>query len=188
MGTWIANDRRRSAEFRDIPTGDGPIGGRLRCQNRVRKNAHSSASWRSQTSNSPKRLYSIPSRQKAVGAAMISIADFVDWYRSEPRLAFNPSVVLRYRIFLEQKRYAATTNNLRLAAVLHNPQVAFYGTLSTVATLEFLQHHSSEMGHRDPLVTQNTATVSRQPPPLPTRSVRRASGFRSNAAAFTNLS
>src|SRR5437879_541704 len=46
-----------------------------------------------------------------------AITDFVDWYCSEPRLAFNRSVVLRYRIFLEQKRYAATTINLRLAAV-----------------------------------------------------------------------
>jgi hypothetical protein len=33
------------------------------------------------------------------------------------------------------------------------------------------------MGHRDLLVTQNTAAASRQPLPPPTRSVRRASGF-----------
>jgi len=46
-----------------------------------------------------------------------AITDFVDWYRSQPRLAFNRTVVLRYRIFLEQKQYAATTINLRLAAV-----------------------------------------------------------------------
>ena len=46
-----------------------------------------------------------------------AITDFVDWYCSEPRLAFNRTVVLRYRIYLEQKRYAATTINLRLAAV-----------------------------------------------------------------------
>jgi integrase len=45
-----------------------------------------------------------------------AITDFVDWYCSEPRLAFHPTVVLRYRTFLEQK-YAATTINLRLAAV-----------------------------------------------------------------------
>jgi integrase len=32
-------------------------------------------------------------------------------------LAFNRTVVLRYRIYLEQKQYAATTINLRLAAV-----------------------------------------------------------------------
>jgi len=46
-----------------------------------------------------------------------AIIDFVDWYCSEPRLAFNRTVVLRYRIYLEQKKYAPTTINLRLAAV-----------------------------------------------------------------------
>ena len=43
--------------------------------------------------------------------------DFVEWYCSEPRLAFNRTVVLRYRIYLEQKGYAPNTINLRLAAV-----------------------------------------------------------------------
>ncbi len=46
-----------------------------------------------------------------------AINQFVDWYCSEPRLAFNRTVVLRYRIHLEQLRYAASTINLRLAAV-----------------------------------------------------------------------
>jgi hypothetical protein len=46
-----------------------------------------------------------------------AITEFVDWYCSEPRLAFNRTVVLRYRIYLEQKQYAPTTINLRLAAV-----------------------------------------------------------------------
>ncbi len=36
---------------------------------------------------------------------------------SEPRLAFNRTVVLRYRIHLEQRQYAPATINLRLAAV-----------------------------------------------------------------------
>ena len=36
---------------------------------------------------------------------------------SGPRLCFNRTVVLRYRIFLQQKRYTPTTINLRLAAV-----------------------------------------------------------------------
>jgi len=45
-----------------------------------------------------------------------AITDFVDWYCSEPRLSFNRNV-LRYRITLEQKQYAPTTINLRLAAV-----------------------------------------------------------------------
>jgi len=46
-----------------------------------------------------------------------AITDFVEWYCSEPRLAFSRTVVLRYRIFLEQKQYAPTTINLRLVAV-----------------------------------------------------------------------
>ena len=41
----------------------------------------------------------------------------MEWYCSEPRLAFNRTVVLRYRIYLELKQYAPTTINLRLAAV-----------------------------------------------------------------------
>ena len=36
-----------------------------------------------------------------------AIRQFVAWYCSEPRLAFNRTVVLRYRIQLEQRGYAA---------------------------------------------------------------------------------
>ena len=39
------------------------------------------------------------------------------WYCSEPRLAFNKTVVLRYRLELEARRLAPATINLRLAAV-----------------------------------------------------------------------
>ena len=46
-----------------------------------------------------------------------AIRDFLDWYCSEPRLSFNRTVVTRYRIALEQRRYAPATINLRLAAV-----------------------------------------------------------------------
>jgi hypothetical protein len=45
------------------------------------------------------------------------IREFVAWYCSEPRLAFNRTVVLRDRIHLEQRHYAPATINLRLAAV-----------------------------------------------------------------------
>jgi integrase len=55
-----------------------------------------------------------PSSQRAYDHA---IRDFIDWYCSEPRLAINRTVVTRYRINLEQKRYSASTINLRLAAV-----------------------------------------------------------------------
>jgi len=46
-----------------------------------------------------------------------AIDEFVGWYCSEPRLAFNRTVVLRYRFFLEQRNLAPSTMNVRLAAV-----------------------------------------------------------------------
>ena len=46
-----------------------------------------------------------------------AIHDFVSWYCSEPRLAFNKTVVLRYRLVLEGRRLSPATINLRLAAV-----------------------------------------------------------------------
>jgi hypothetical protein len=55
-----------------------------------------------------------PSSQRSYDHA---IQEFIDWYCSEPRLAFNKTVVTRYRIFLEQAQYASSTINLRLAAV-----------------------------------------------------------------------
>jgi integrase len=79
---------------------------------------------------SPKRVLALPGLEQSKTAVLNSltsksgqrsydhaIADFVEWYCSEPRLAFNRTVVLRYRIYLEQKQYAPTTINLRLAAV-----------------------------------------------------------------------
>ena len=77
----------------------------------------------------PKRVLALPDLEQSKAAVLTTltsksgqrsydraITDFVDWYCSEPRLAFKPTVVLRHRTFLEQK-YAATTINLRLAAV-----------------------------------------------------------------------
>jgi integrase len=54
------------------------------------------------------------SSQESYGHA---IDEFIEWYCSEPRLAFNRTVVLRYRFFLEQKNLAPSTINVRLAAV-----------------------------------------------------------------------
>ena len=78
----------------------------------------------------PKRVLALPDFEQAKAAVMNSLTsksaqrtydrattDFVEWYCSEPRPAFNRTVVLRYRIYLEQKQYTATTINLRLAAV-----------------------------------------------------------------------
>jgi len=46
-----------------------------------------------------------------------AIDEFVDWYCSEPRLALNRIVVLRYRSHLESRQLASGTINLRLGAV-----------------------------------------------------------------------
>ena len=78
----------------------------------------------------PKRSLALPDLEQTKSAVLNSLTsksgqrtydhainEFVDWYCSEPRLAFNRTVVLRYRIHLEQRLLAPTTINLRLAAV-----------------------------------------------------------------------
>ena len=84
----------------------------------------------SRKKKSPKRVLALPDLEQAKTAVLNSltsasgqrtyehaIREFVGWYCSEPRLAFNRTVVLRYRIHLEQRHYAPATINLRLAAV-----------------------------------------------------------------------
>jgi hypothetical protein len=64
----------------------------------------------------PKRVLALPDLEHAKTAVLNSltsangqrtydhaIREFVAWYCSEPRLAFNRTVVLRYRIHLEQR-------------------------------------------------------------------------------------
>jgi site-specific recombinase XerD len=46
-----------------------------------------------------------------------AIEQFIAWYCSEPRLAFNRIVGVRYRIYLESRHLAANTINQQLAAV-----------------------------------------------------------------------
>src|SRR5256714_307931 len=46
-----------------------------------------------------------------------AIDEFVDWYCSEPRLAFDRIVVMRYRSHLESRQLAPGMVNLRLGAV-----------------------------------------------------------------------
>ena len=78
----------------------------------------------------PKRALRLPDLDLAKGAVLntlgspqskrayeFAIDDFVNWYCSEPRLAFSKTVVLRYRIELESRQLAPATINLRLAAV-----------------------------------------------------------------------
>src|SRR6186713_3736038 len=85
---------------------------------------------KSRKKKTPKRVLALPDLEQTKAAVLDSltsasaqrtydhaIREFVAWYCSEPRLAFNRTVVLRYRIHLEQRGYAPATINLRLAAV-----------------------------------------------------------------------
>ena len=57
---------------------------------------------------------SSPRSRRNYGFAM---DQFISWYCSEPRLALNRTVVLRFRLHLESLGLAAATINQRLAAV-----------------------------------------------------------------------
>jgi integrase len=78
----------------------------------------------------PKRALALPDLEQTKSAVLNTLTsksgqrsyahaidEFVDWHCSEPRLALNRTVVLRYRIHLEERHLAPTTINLRLAAV-----------------------------------------------------------------------
>jgi hypothetical protein len=65
---------------------------------------------------SPKRVLALPDLEQAKSAVLNTLTsvsgqrtydhainDFVEWYCSEPRLAFNRTGVLRYRIYLNRK-------------------------------------------------------------------------------------
>jgi hypothetical protein len=54
-----------------------------------------------------------------------AIDEFIGWYCSEPRLAFNRTVVLRYQFFLEQKNLAPSTINVRGGWLMKPPTLAF---------------------------------------------------------------
>ena len=77
-----------------------------------------SAVLNSLTSSASRRVYEHP------------IEEFIAWYCSEPRLAFNRIVVVRYRIHLEARNLAAATINQRLAAVRLAHEAADSGLLS----------------------------------------------------------
>jgi hypothetical protein len=74
---------------------------------------------KSRRNKPPKRVLALPDLEHAKTAVLNSltsvsgqrtydhaIREFVAWYCSEPRLAFNRTVVLRYRIHLEHRGYA----------------------------------------------------------------------------------
>ena len=88
------------------------------------------ANAKSKKKRTPKTVLKLPDLEQSKSAVLNSlpspssqrsydhaIREFIDWYCSEPRLAFNKTVVTRYRISLEQRHYAPSTINLRLAAV-----------------------------------------------------------------------
>ena len=75
----------------------------------------------------PKTVLRLPDLEQSKNAVLNSLAaassqesyghaieEFIGWYCSEPRLAFNRTVVLRYRFFLEQKTLAPATINVSL--------------------------------------------------------------------------
>jgi hypothetical protein len=76
--------------------------------------SNDSASRFQQSKNAVLHSLGAASSQESYGHA---IDEFIGWYCSEPRLAFNRPVVLRYRFFLEQKNLVPPTINMRLAAV-----------------------------------------------------------------------
>ncbi len=101
------------------------------------------AQGKSRKKKSPKRILALPDLEHAKAAVPTSltstsgrrtyghaIREFVAWYCSEPRLAFNRTVVLRYGIHLEQRGYAPATINLPLAAVRRIAYEAADGLLS----------------------------------------------------------
>jgi integrase len=84
----------------------------------------------SQTQEEPKTKLGIPDLEHSKSAVLRSLAspdsrrgyqhaidEFVAWYCSEPRLAFNKTVALRYRFYLEERGLAPGTINVRMAAV-----------------------------------------------------------------------
>ena len=94
------------------------------------------AEWRpramakSRRKRTPKTVLKLPDLEHSKSAVLNSltsasskrsydsaIREFIDWYCSEPRLAFNKTAVTRYRIALEKHSYAPSTINLRSAAI-----------------------------------------------------------------------
>src|ERR1035438_9895124 len=78
----------------------------------------------------PKTILRLPDLDQAKSAVLNSLSsrdaqrgyrhaidEFVEWYRSEPRLSFSRTVVVRYRMHLESRKLAPGTVNLRLGAV-----------------------------------------------------------------------
>src|SRR6266567_771294 len=70
--------------------------------------------------------------------------------------------------------------------IFHCADVVACGMLRVITTLEFLQHHFSEMGHRDLLVTQNLSQPSSNTAPFTSRAASAAGRLRSDGQARSN--
>jgi len=116
--------------------------------------------------NNPKTVLKLPDLEQSKSAVLTSltsqssqrsydhaIREFIDWYCSEPRLAFNKMVVTRYRISLEQAHYASSTINLRLAAIRRLAyEAADCGLLSSdlaagIRRVKGVKKHGTRMGN-----------------------------------------
>jgi len=68
-----------------------------------------------QSKNAVLNSLSAASSQESYGHA---IDEFIGWYCSEPRLAFNRSVVLRYRFFLDRFSFCLVTHRFRRPSII----------------------------------------------------------------------
>ena len=89
-----------------------------------------------------------------------AMEQFVAWYCSEPRLALNRSVVLRFRLHLESLGLAAGTINQRLAAVRrlaakHYSQIA----PDSPHALHMPSHIFTRLGLWDDSIASNLASA-----------------------------
>jgi site-specific recombinase XerC len=121
IGGHTRNSSRNGVRDYSTPT-EPPywhgVGGRRYVHRKTLKRSKAKTSLRladlEQSKNAVLHSLGAASSQESYGHA---IDEFIGWYSSEPRLAFNRTVVLRYRFFLEQKNLASSTINVRLAAV-----------------------------------------------------------------------
>src|SRR6266536_1269785 len=95
-----------------------------------------------QSKNAVLHSLAADSSQESYGHA---VDEFIGWYCSEPRLAFNRTVVLRYRFFLEQRNLAPSMINVRPAAVR---RLAYETSDSGLLSPELAAGHPSSR-HRD---------------------------------------
>jgi hypothetical protein len=77
-----------------------------------------------------------------------AIEQFIAWYCSEPRLAFNRILVVRYRMHVEGRGLAANTINQQLAAVRRLPHEAAATDLLSPELAAFLNSHLAPLVER----------------------------------------